>query len=102
MPKLISTYGLVGRVTASETLSTYGSEGVDDLNFSSSSGNMKSSNSFQVTSHWPIQNGEIFTLCCGLSSDLRPGSLSGLPMENSPPRIGAMANLTSVPGMVFV
>src|SRR3989442_3207189 len=102
MPKLISTYGLVGRDTASETLSTCGSVLIVSLNLRSSSGNMKSSNSFQVTSHWPIQNGEIFTLCCGLSSGLRPGSGSGLPMVNSPEGIGTMAYLTGAPGIVLV
>src|SRR2546421_11192388 len=102
MPKLISTYGLVGRDTASETLSTYGSVAIVSLNLRSSSGYMNSSNSFQVTSHWPIQNAEMFTLCWGPSSGLRPGSLSGLPMVNSPAGMGTMAYLTGAPGMVLV
>src|SRR2546428_2035552 len=91
MPKLISTYGLVGRVTASETESTYGSVGIVALNFRSSSGYIKHSNSFHVTSHLPIQNGEMRTGCGGPSVGFRPGSVSGLPITNSPPGIGTMA-----------
>ncbi len=52
---------------------------------------MKSSNSFQVTSHFSIQKGEIATSCTGLSSGLWPGSLSGLPILNLPPGIGTMS-----------
>ncbi len=47
--------------------------------------NMKISNSSQVTSHLPIQNGSICTSCCGPSSALCPFSVAGLPMVNLPP-----------------
>ena len=102
MPKLISTYGLEGCVTASASLSPAASVGMVARVRRSSSGYMNSSYSFQVTSHRPIQKGEILTLCCGPSSGLRPGSLSGLPITNSPPGIGTMAKLTCVPGIVLV
>src|SRR5213078_577097 len=94
MPKLISTYGLVGREVASApeaaSLAVLCSE------------NMNNSYSSQVTSHSCIQNGSSFTLCCGPSSGLRPGSESGLPMVNSPLLIGTIAYLAVVPGTVFV
>src|SRR3954462_11210477 len=100
--KLISPYGLVGRLTASEIVRTEGSVARVDLNLRSSSGNMNNSNSLQVTSHLPIQKGEIFTLCAGPSSGLRPASASGLPIMNSPAGIGIIPKETDVPGTVLV
>src|SRR4051812_23268931 len=102
MPKLISTYGFEGCVTASANLSPEGSVGTVARIRRSSSGYMNNSYSFQVTSHSCIQNGDTFTLCCGPSSGLRPVSPDGLPMTNSPPGIGTMAYVTCVPGMLLV
>ena len=65
----------------------------------SSVGYMNSSNSFQVTSHFPIQNGEISSSRCGPSSGLWPDSDSALPILNLPPGIGSISKVTSVPAM---
>src|SRR5437899_2001263 len=42
------------------------------------------------------------TLWCGPSSGFRPGSLSGLPMTNSPLGMGIIPKETEVPGIVLV
>ena len=102
MPKVMSVYGLVGRVTASASLSSSVAATFLTSRRWMSRLNMKISYSSQVTSHLPIQNGAISTSCCGPSSSPRPASPSGLPIRNLPPGIGTMSNVTSVPASVSV
>src|SRR5437667_9381683 len=98
-PNTSSAYGGVGRVIASAADGgaagvAFGTFlGIDCANASYSS---------HVTSVRSIQNGWIVTVCCGPSSDDRPGSVGGLPIVNVPPGIATMSNRTFVPEMVSV
>ena len=79
IPKLISMYGRVGRLTASAP---------------SSRPNMNRRYSSQVTSYFPIQNALICTGCGGDSF------FAGVPITKLPARIGTISKVILVPGMV--
>ncbi len=61
-----------------------------------------SSNSSQVTSHLPIQNGATLAVKVGPSSASRLASPAALPMVKVPPGIGSISNLRSDPAMSSV
>ena len=96
IPKLISTYGRVGRLTASTSRVLWATSPAAWVS------NMKRRYSSQVTSCACIQKASILTLCCGCSSFCLWGSEGGDPISNSPSGTGTMSNETVVPGMTVV
>src|SRR5258706_311791 len=59
---------------------------------------MKGRYSSQVTSNFAIQNGSMWTLCCGDSSLRWLFSESGVPIRKSPAGVGVLSEVAVGPG----